>query len=225
MENTTSLLLNGTISTESYLYAVIKTLGRMEQYRKDEIIYFEGDFADKFFLIKSGRVRLFLTSNEGNELSLSILGENTVFGESSYLGSSPRLTSVSAFTDVELYSVDFNILMSSFIENPQLMMEMFALMGKRIHTLSIQVYSMGFFSADKKVAHILVQLGAYFKKQKSDKKYSIDYTHEEISKLIGTARTTTTRVLKSFEQKGWVSLAYKNIIILEEDALKEYLLS
>lgn len=71
----------------------------------------------------------------------------------------------------------------------------------------------------------MVQLGSYFKKHKSDKTYSIDYTHEEISKLIGTARTTTTKVLKSFEKEGWVSLAYKNIVILKEDALKKYLLS
>ena len=69
----------------------------MEQYHKDELIYFEGDIANKFFLIKSGRVRLFLTSKEGNELSLAILGENTIFGESSYFGNSRRLTSVSAF--------------------------------------------------------------------------------------------------------------------------------
>lgn len=170
-------------------------------------------------------MRLFLTSNEGNELSLDILGENTVFGESTYFGGSPRLTSVSALTDVELFSVDLNILMTSFTENPNLTVEMFALMAKRIHFLSAQVYSMAFLSADKKLAHILVQLGTYFKKDISDNTFSIDYTHEEISRLIGTARTTTTKVLKLFEKKGWISLAYKNIIVLDEDSLKEYMLS
>ena len=148
-----------------------------------------------------------------------------MFGESSYFGGSPRLTSVSALTDVELYSVDINMLMTSFTENPNLMVEMFALMAKRIHFLSAQVYSMGFFSADKKVSHILVQLGTYFKKEISDNTYSIDYTHEEISRLIGTARVTTTKVLKLFEQKGWISLAYRNIIVLDENSLKEYMLS
>jgi CRP/FNR family transcriptional regulator, cyclic AMP receptor protein len=213
-----------TISTQSNLYTVIKTIGTKEYYQKDEIIYFDGDTADKFFLIKSGRVRLFLTSIEGNELTLAILGENTVFGESSYFGNSPRLTSVSALTDVELFSVDLHMLMASFTDNPNLMVEMFALMAKRIHSLAAQVYNMNFFSADKKVAYILVHLGTYFKKEISNN-YSIDYTHEDISRLIGTARTTTTKVLKLFEQKGWISLAYKNIIVLNEDSLKEYLLS
>jgi len=216
--------LSQTISTQSNLYAVIKTMGTMELYQKDEIIYFEGDTADKFFLIKSGRVRLFLSSIEGNELSLAILGENTVFGESSYFGNSPRLTSVSALTDVELFSVDFNMLMTSFTDNPNLMMEMFALMARRIHSLAAQVYSMNFFSADKKVAHILVHLGTNFKREKSGS-YSIDYTHEDISSLIGTARTTTTKILKIFEQKGWISLAYKKIIVLDEVSLKEYFLT
>ena len=128
------------------------------------------------------------------------------------------------FTDVKLFSVDFDMLQSYFASNSNLMLEMFALLAQRVHFLAAQVYSMSFFSVDKKVAHILVQLGTYFKKEQYGA-YSIDYTHEDLSGLIGTARTSTTKVLKSFEQKGWISLAYRNIIVLDEESLKEHLLS
>jgi CRP/FNR family transcriptional regulator len=105
------------------------------------------------------------------------------------------------------------------------MVEMFAFMAQRIRILSIQVYSMAFLSADKKVAHILVQLGTYFKAKETDSFYTIDYTHQEISELIGIARVTTTKVLKLFEKQGWISLEYRNINVLDEMALKQYLLS
>ena len=84
---------------------------------------------------------------------------------------------------------------------------------------------MTFLSSDKKVAYILIQLGTYFKEHESDMFYSIDYTHENIAKLIGIARVTTTKILKSFKKKGWVSLEYRKVKVLDETALKEFLLA
>jgi CRP/FNR family transcriptional regulator, cyclic AMP receptor protein len=84
---------------------------------------------------------------------------------------------------------------------------------------------MALLSSDKKVAHILVQLGTYFKKNESDTFYVIDYTHEEISRLIGIARVTTTKVLKLFEKQGWIFLEYGKIKVIDETALKQYLRS
>ncbi len=54
--------------------------------------------------------------------------------------------------------------------------------------------------------------------------YSIDYTHENLAKLIGIARVTMTRILRTFETKGWVSLEYRKVKVLNEAALKEFLL-
>ncbi len=136
-----------------------------------------------------------------------------------------RLTSVNAITDVELLTVDLNHLLPYLTEDPNLIVEMIAFMAQRIQILSIQVSSMTFLSSDKKVAHILIQLGTYFKEHESDMFYSIDYTHENIAKLIGIARVTTMKILKSFKKKGWVSLEYRKVKVLDEAALKEFLLA
>lgn len=214
-----------TVSKESNLYSAIEKIGTLQQYKKNEIIYLQDDEAHTFYLLKSGRVRLFLTSINGNELTVKILGANKTFGDASYFSRTPRLTSASALTDVELLSVDLHSLLPFLSKHPSLMAELLDLMAQTIRILSIQVYSMAFLSADKKVAHILVQLGTYFKNKETDIYYSIDYTHQDLAELIGIARVTTTKELKKFEQRGWISLAYRKIQILDEAALKEYLLS
>ena len=213
------------VSKDSNLYNAIEKIGTTQRYKKNDIIYFQDDKANTFYLLKSGRVRLFLTSLSGNELTIKILDANSIFGDASYFSRSPRLTSASTLTDVELLSVDINSLLPFLAENPSLIAELLDLMAQTIRILSIQVYSMAFLSADKKVAHILVQLGSYFKNQETEKNYIVDYTHQEIADLIGLARVTTTKELKKFETRGWISLAYRNIKILNEVALKEYLLS
>ena len=120
------------------LYKAIEKAGVMKQYRKGEMIYFQDDPADKFYLIKSGRVRLFLTSKEGNELTLEILGVNQIFGEASYFSHASRLTSVNAITDVELLTVDLNHLLPYLTQDPNLIVEMIAFMAQRIQFLSSQ---------------------------------------------------------------------------------------
>lgn len=214
-----------TISKESNLYSAIQTIGTLQRYKKNEIIYLQDDEAHNFYLLKSGRVRLFFTAMNGNELTMKILGSDDIFGDASYFSHSARITSASALSDVVLYSVELEDLIPYLTQHPGLIAELLETMAKTIRLFSIQVYSMGFFSADKKVAHILVQLGSYFKQNIADKSYIIDYSHQELAELIGIARVTATKELKKFENKGWVSLAYRNIQVLDETALKEYLLS
>lgn len=212
------------IQQNSNLYKAFVKNSTVKQFQKGEMIYLQDDHADTFYLIKSGRVRLFLTSKEGNELTIEVLGANQIFGESSYFGDTPRLTSVDTITDVELFMVEPKHLLFNLSQDPKLMMELFALMAQRINFLSIQVYSMNFLSAEKKVAHILVQLGSYFKIEETDSTYAIDYTHQEISRMIGIARVTTTKVLQTFAERGWVFLEYRKIKVLDEKALTAFLL-
>ena len=50
------------VSTESNIYSAIEKIGTCHRYKKNDIIYLQDDDATTFYLLKSGRVRLFLTS-------------------------------------------------------------------------------------------------------------------------------------------------------------------
>ncbi len=100
------------------------------------------------------------------------------------------------------------------------MVQMFHLMSLTMKNLSIQVSNMAFLPAEKKLAQLLVRLGVHFKKNKNDKCYIIDYSHEEIAQLIGSCRVTVTKTLNSFQEKGMISLGYKRIKIIDEKRLK-----
>ncbi|WP_139187769.1 Crp/Fnr family transcriptional regulator [Bacillus tuaregi] len=214
-----------TVAKGSNLFNAIEQVGTIQKYRKGDIIYLQDDPAREFYLIKSGRVKLFLTSKEGNEITLKLLGPHMIFGDASHLSHTPRLTSASTVTDVELLTVNIDRMLTYMTLNPSLMIELYSLMAQTIRLLSIQVYSMAFLSSDKKVAHILVQLGTYFKEKDTAPSYSIDYTHQEISELIGISRVTTTKILKQFEKQGWISLGYHKITVDDEVSLKQHALT
>lgn len=209
------------IKITSDFYRIFEEAGTIQRYSKNEIIYFQEDVAQNFYLIKSGRVRIFLISPEGTELTIEILRAGKLFGESSYFSYGSRLTSVSAATDVELISVRLDDLYPYLTKYPELMIQMFHLMSLTMKNLSTQINSMAFLQADKKLAQLLLNLGVHFKKNKNDEYYTIDYSHEEIAQLIGSCRVTVTKILNSFQKKGLVSLGYKKIKIINEKSLKK----
>ncbi|MEG0296594.1 MAG: Crp/Fnr family transcriptional regulator [Clostridium sp.] len=217
--------LPSSVDITSNFFKVFEEAGMLKKYKKNEIIYFQDDKADNFYLIKSGRVRVFLISPEGTELTIEILRQGKLFGESSYFSYGSRLTSVSSATDVELISVSLNDLYPHLTNNPELMVQMFHLMSLSIQNLSIQVNSMAFLSSDKKLAQLLIRLGIHFKKNQNDTSYIIDYSHEEIAQLIGSCRVTVTKFLNIFQESGFVSLGYKKIEIIDEHALKAFAFS
>ncbi|EQB3101126.1 Crp/Fnr family transcriptional regulator [Clostridium botulinum] len=214
-------LPGSSIDINSDFYKIFEEAGTIKKYSKDEIIYFQEDVAENFYLIKSGRVRMFLISPEGTELTIEILRKGKLFGESSCFSYGSRLTSVSAATDVELISVSLENLYPYLTKYPELMVQMFHLMSLTMKNLSIQVSNMAFLPAEKKLAQLLVRLGVHFKKNKNDKYYIIDYSHEEIAQLIGSCRVTVTKILNSFQEKGMISLGYKKIKIIDEKGLKK----
>ena len=53
----------------------------ISDYRKDQIVYRQGDPADSAFLIQSGKVKKIVVSEQGKEAVVALLGTGDFFGE------------------------------------------------------------------------------------------------------------------------------------------------
>ena len=71
---------------------------RISDYRKDQLVYRQGDAADAVFYIQSGKVKKTVVSEQGKEAVVAVLGAGDFFGEGSLAGESLRLATVSALT-------------------------------------------------------------------------------------------------------------------------------
>src|ERR1043166_7977958 len=67
-------------------------------YRKDQVVYRQGDPADCVFFIQSGKVKKTVVSEQGKEAVVALLGTGDFFGEACLAGEARRLATVSAMT-------------------------------------------------------------------------------------------------------------------------------
>lgn len=190
-------------------------------YPKSQMIYRQGETAESFYYLKKGSVRIFLSSENGMEKTLTIPEPGNIFGEAAFFDGLPRVSSAKTLEKSEIIPVRRSTLMECFRRQPVLAMNLLESLAKTVRMLSAQVDSMTFLQADKRVARLLAQLAG-----KSDEAPpAVSCTHEELGSLAGVSRVTVSRILADFSKRGWVSTSYRTIRVTDPAALSRFAFS
>lgn len=184
-------------------------------YPKDKMIYWQGAPANEFYYLKNGKVKIFLSSENGMEKTLTVLEKGNIFGEAAFFDGMPRVSSAKTLVKSDIITVTRQSLMDCFRREPQLAMNLFAFLSQTIRMLSAQVDTMTFLQADQRLARLLLSLAADGK--------TVHATHEDLAGLAGVSRVTVSRILGRFAKSGWVAARYRGIQILNEAAIREFI--
>ena len=189
-----------------------------KSYGKGQMVYLQGELADSFFYLKKGRVKIFLTSENGMEKTLSLLEPGNIFGEAAFFDGMPRVSSAKAICPCEIVRITRGDLLQDFTKEPELAMSLLTLLSHTVRMLSNQVDHMTFLQADQRIALQLLKL--YRESDRQGKE--IYCTHEDLGNLAGTSRVTVSKILNRFAKNNWISTHYRSIIIQNADALQEF---
>ena len=168
------------------------------------------------YIVKSGKLRLYMLSEEGKEITLYRLSA----GEICMLSASCVLQSITfdVFVDAEepsdcymISAVAFNAISEKIPE-----VKIFAL-EKAVERFSDVMWIMQqivFMSVDKRLAIFLLEDA-----ERSNSNI-ITLTHEQIARHLGTAREVITRMLKHFAGDGVIEVTRKGIVIIDKTKLR-----
>lgn len=185
-----------------------------QPYKKDAVIYLEQEPADFFYYLVSGAVKTFISSDEGGEKALTVYRPGQIFGEASFFEELPRMSSAVAAEDSKIIAIDRPLVMELFKKDPELAFPMLKYLAHTIRMLSLQVNNIIFQQADRRVAAHLLSLCP-----SSDQ---VICTHEDISQSVGVSRVTVSRILREFNESGWIQTKYRKIQITNRGALSEF---
>ena len=85
-----------------------------------KMIYLQEETAIRFYYLKKGRVKIFLSSPDGLEKTLAVLQPGSLFGEASFFDGKPRVSSAKTLEKSEILSIDRTGLEHCFRQDPQL---------------------------------------------------------------------------------------------------------
>lgn len=205
------------------LFTFFQKEGSTVFYHPNDIIYMQEDTSNCLYLILKGRVRVFLITPSGDEVTFCILEKGEIFGDSSFFQNSPRPTTVMAINEVELICCPLNSLYPYLMESKELTITLLNILSENCDYLSTRLKRAYTYNRYEKVASFILEQTNEDSPEKDIVNHTLPYTHEEISTFIGLSRVTTTKVLNEFEKQGFIKLAYRKVQLIDREGLFSYL--
>lgn len=203
--------------------AKITNLITRRKYKKGQVIFFEGDVSDKFYIINEGKIKTFKHTREGKEQILYILAEGDFIGDLSLLKKSTFQYNAEALEEVNVCTLskdDFDRILK---DNPEICLRILESVHDRLVNLENLVQTLSTKDVEARIAGLLVSLSESFGRLQ-DGKIILDMalTREEMANFIGVTRETISRKLSGLQDEGLIELfGNKRIIINELATLKE----
>jgi CRP/FNR family transcriptional regulator len=165
-----------------------------------------------FPLVLSGTIRVLQRYPNGRELQLYRVkpGESCLLSSSCLLGDAEYDATGIAETAVDMLVVQPATFHALVAEDETFRRHVFALFGERLAALMQVVEAIAYQKLDQRLAALLVG------KSRTDE---INATHQALADDLGSVREIITRMLRSFEDRGWVDLGRERIRILDRAAL------
>ncbi|NJK27360.1 MAG: global nitrogen regulator NtcA [Coleofasciculaceae cyanobacterium SM2_3_26] len=218
------------VMSDKPLASVFRQMGNagfppvVETFEKGKTIFFPGDPAEKVYFLLKGAVKLSRVYQAGEEITVALLRENSVFGVLSLITGhrSDRFYHSVAFTPVELLSVAIEQVEKALSEEPELAMYMLRGLSSRILQTEMMIETLAHRDMGSRlVSFLLILCRDFGLPSSSGITIDLKLSHQEIAEAIGSTRVTVTRLLGELRQKEMIAIHKKRITVHNPVALSQ----
>ncbi len=190
-------------------------------FRRGTMIFHKDQAGDTLYIIESGRVRIFLAAEGGEELTPRELEAGEVFGELALLDGAPRSASVEAIEDTVTYTLNRTEFQRYLAEAPQLSLALIKLLSSRLRELTDYAESLAFLNLEARLARELLQLAERHGVATNGLEIDRELTQTQLASMIGATRERVNRALKTFRSQRLIEFRGKKIAIIDRERLKK----
>jgi len=198
-------------------HRLVATL-RRRAYRRDEVIFHQGDPADTLHLVAAGHVSVRVTLTGGEFVIVALFGPGDAFGETALVGGPrPRGGTVIALDPCETLSLSrdqFERLRASYPGVNRFLVE---LLSARVDRLNRQLLETLYVPAERRVLRRLLDLCQMY--GGDGQHIVIPVTQETLASLAGTTRPTANQVLGRLAARQVVEVSRGQIAVLNRGEL------
>ena len=194
---------------------------RRRHYPRNAVIFLAGDPASQLYLIEAGRVKIGLTSSEGQEVVLTILGPGDFFGDLALLDGEPRSADATALEDCQLLLLGRDEFMHFLEARPRVTIALLAVLSRRLRRNARQVQDAAFLDVPARLASALLQLTqGPDEPRDGGEPPTARITQTELAGRISATRESVNKWLGSFEREGLIRRQRGAITVLHPEALR-----
>jgi CRP/FNR family cyclic AMP-dependent transcriptional regulator len=189
-------------------------------YRKGQVIYSPDHPSTSIYLLAAGKVGMSRIAEDGREILLEIVRPDELFGESVFLDVSRRAEQATALENTMLMTWTASHIEDLVMKRPRLAVALLQILAQHNAELTHRIESFSIDNIERRLARSLIHFSERLGTLEEDGSVRMmPFTHELLSRYVGTSREVVTQYMNRFRKQGYVSYS-RHGIRLYRDALK-----
>lgn len=181
-----------------------------KRFKRGEILVEQGKKSDALYIVLTGRTRVLMTDNKGREVILATLTSGDYVGEMSLIDDAPHSATVVADQQVDVLVLGRNSFLRCLGENMEMAHAVMRVLVQRLRKASENISSLALVGVYGRVAKVLLDSAA----PDADGQLVIrdKVSRQDIAKMVGASREMVSRVMKDFEEQGFIQMLETGVV-------------
>ena len=189
----------------------------VQEFARGQTIFSEGDPGVGFFLIATGRVKIYKLSPEGKEQILHVFGPTEPFAEVAVFTGADFPAHAQALEKSSVFFFPRDAFVTLIARNPSLAMNMLASLSMRLKQFARMIEDLSLKEVPGRLAAHLLYLSS---QQAGTAEPELHITKSQLASLLGTIPETLSRILAKMQRQGLIAANGSVFCILDREGLE-----
>lgn len=199
--------------------AELEAAAFLRRLSRGQVLFVEGEPAEQLHVVRAGALKVHLTSAQGGELLLAILGRGHALGELSLLDGGTRSAGATALADTELLAVPAAVVRELLHRDPVALWAVAQGLAVGMRRLTGQHADLVFLDLPRRLAKLLLDSAGT---GPDPDVVALPVTQTDLAALLGVTRQSLNRALSGLATRGWVSPGDGSVRIRDVAALTRF---
>lgn len=185
---------------------------------RGKVIFSEGDEGDGFYVVLSGKVKVFKLSLDGKEQILHLFGPGDPLGEVPVFAGQSFPANAETMTGATLLFLPRKKLLELYTNHPSLAMNMLAVLSGRLREFTRLIENLSLKEIPQRLAAYLLSQPV---EAPSGDRIVLQIPKGILANILGTSQETLSRVLGKMANQGLIRVNGKTIVLLDREGLED----
>ena len=183
------------------------------RFKRGQVIVEQGKKSDALYIILSGRARVLMTDRKSREVILATLQPGDYIGEMSMIDNQPHSATVEAEIQTDVLVLGRKDFTRCLPENATMAYAVMQGLVRRLRHADQKIGSLALMGVYGRVANVLLESAVA-----DDGRLMIrdKLSRQDIAKMVGASREMVSRVMKDFEEQGFIQTLDGGAILVNE---------
>lgn len=201
---------------------LIDELSEMCPVKKGTVILSPDQPIEALFLLKRGQVRLYHMNAQGKQLTMDILVDGNIFGETSSLSLTDNEIYAEAMTDTYLCIIGKSEFEGLIEQNPKIAVKFINILSDRLKEVYSLSEKIAYSDVKYRLLYLLLKLSERTGTRNGEwQSINMKLTHQDMANMIGATRETTSAIVSQLKQDGLIKKQLR--MHIQADEVKDML--